>query len=182
MFFMNKYPSQQSKANEFCKIVYESEFYNATFFNEYATGKLKLDKNCILKDANSEEQFKKVIAQFLEGVKTGDMNVEVTEFVPGSTEAPSAEPKAAGGKKNKKKNKKGKEAAAESPQKKAPSAGEEATDESPLKPANSASIEDLVMKPKPVAAKGKPTKRDATLNLSEQLLGKMKFLGGNAPS
>ena len=38
------------------------------------------------------------------------------------------------------------------------------------------------MKPKPAASQPKFSKRDATLNLSEQLLGKMRFLGGNAPS
>ena len=48
--------------------------------------------------------------------------------------------------------------------------------------AKEASIEDFTMKPKPAAAKPKPTKRDATLNLSEQLLAKMKFLGGSAPT
>ena len=38
LFFMNKYPSQQAKASEFCKVLYESEFYNAEFFKSYASG------------------------------------------------------------------------------------------------------------------------------------------------
>ena len=38
------------------------------------------------------------------------------------------------------------------------------------------------MKPQAAPAKPKPTKRDATLNLSEQLLANMRYLGGNAPS
>ena len=148
---------------------------------------MKLDKNCILKDQNSENEFRKLIAEFLKGVATGEVVINPTEFVPGSTEAPSVKPKGEAKKKNKKKKKdKAPEtnghALPDSPEKKVPSAGEDATDESPLKPMKSASIESFEMKPQAAVAKPKPSKREATLNLSEQLLANMRFLGGNAPS
>ena len=72
---------------------------------------------------------------------------------------------------------------------------EAAVEDSTIKPKPEATVEDSTIKPKPAAAVGDSTiklkpaaskpkfsKRDATLNLSEVLLGKMRFLGGNAPS
>ena len=59
---------------------------------------------------------------------------------------------------------------------------EAAVEDSTIKPKPVAAIEDSTIKPKPAASKPKFSKRDATLNLSEVLLGKMRFLGGNAPS
>ena len=91
LFFIKKYPSQQGKANEFCKVLHKNKFYTNQFFSDLETGNLKLDKHCILKDANCEKKFKKVIAQFLQALDTGNLD---TEFVPDSTEAPSVAPSA----------------------------------------------------------------------------------------
>ena len=62
-----------------------------------------------MKDAVSEDNFRKLITEFLKGVTKGEINIEATEFVPGASEAPSVKPKAEPKKKNKKKKNKDKE-------------------------------------------------------------------------
>ena len=62
-FFVNRYPSQKSKAIELCTKT--KPLFTKSWFKEFGESKLKLDNNCILKDTKAENEFRKVIAAFL---------------------------------------------------------------------------------------------------------------------
>ena len=62
-FFVNKYPSEREKACEFCSNT--KALFPKTWFKDFGECKLKLDNNCVLKDTKAENEFRKIIAEFL---------------------------------------------------------------------------------------------------------------------
>ena len=62
-FFVNKYPSERVKACEFCSKT--KTLFSESWFKDFGECKLKLDNNCVLKDTKAENEFRKIIAEFL---------------------------------------------------------------------------------------------------------------------
>ena len=75
-FFVNRYPSQKSKAIELCTKT--KTLFPELWFKEFGESKLKLDNNCILKDTKAENEFRKVIAAFLK-TEGADINLASQE-------------------------------------------------------------------------------------------------------
>ena len=74
LFFVVKYPSQKKKAVELCKKT--KSLFPDTWFKQFGESKLKLDKNCVLKNIKAEHEFRNVISEFLkeEGANLSEAN------------------------------------------------------------------------------------------------------------
>ena len=62
LYFIRRYPNYGVYAGTFCKVLYDNEVFEESFFINWYNRKIKLDKNSAMYDRKAEKSFKEHIS------------------------------------------------------------------------------------------------------------------------
>ena len=62
LYFIIRYPQHKVYAGTFCKLLYDNEVFEESFFINWYNKKIKLDKSSIMYERKAEREFRQQIS------------------------------------------------------------------------------------------------------------------------